>query len=201
MGLVWLLLLVVTAGLLNWMLVASSWLWYAGIALCLPSLYAVWAVIDPRRMPHRPLAGIVSSCFWLSIAFGLFLAIGSLIRVDFAASPMTEWSIGSGVLEHSAYGFRRTPVTWPRTSLQFSPGVTVIASAYAAIGRTGSWTSRIYALWIPFAAFAVPTCVLARLRRERVPPGRCRKCEYDLTDNTSGICPECGTPIDVIVTP
>jgi hypothetical protein len=26
-----------------------------------------------------------------------------------------------------------------------------------------------------------------------VPPGRCGKCDYDLTGNLSGICPECGT--------
>jgi len=26
-------------------------------------------------------------------------------------------------------------------------------------------------------------------------PGHCRKCEYDLTGNVSGICPECGTPV------
>lgn len=25
--------------------------------------------------------------------------------------------------------------------------------------------------------------------------GRCRACEYDLTGNQSGRCPECGTPI------
>lgn len=27
-------------------------------------------------------------------------------------------------------------------------------------------------------------------------PGHCPKCEYDLTANTSGICPECGRPVD-----
>ncbi len=25
--------------------------------------------------------------------------------------------------------------------------------------------------------------------------GKCRRCEYDLRGNVSGICPECGTPI------
>jgi predicted Zn-ribbon and HTH transcriptional regulator len=30
--------------------------------------------------------------------------------------------------------------------------------------------------------------------RERLPkPGQCRGCRYDLTGNTSGICPECGS--------
>jgi hypothetical protein len=26
-------------------------------------------------------------------------------------------------------------------------------------------------------------------------PGECRRCGYDLTGNTSGTCPECGTPV------
>ena len=29
----------------------------------------------------------------------------------------------------------------------------------------------------------------------RRPEGHCRRCGYNLTGNTSGICPECGTPV------
>jgi hypothetical protein len=28
-------------------------------------------------------------------------------------------------------------------------------------------------------------------------PNECRKCRYDLTNNVSGVCPECGTPISL----
>jgi hypothetical protein len=31
--------------------------------------------------------------------------------------------------------------------------------------------------------------------RRPFPPGRCRKCGYNLTGNVSGRCPECGTPV------
>ena len=34
-----------------------------------------------------------------------------------------------------------------------------------------------------------------RAARKHVPTGRCRRCDYDLTGNISGVCPECGTPI------
>ena len=48
-------------------------------------------------------------------------------------------------------------------------------------------------LWIPLALLAVPTAWLWLLDRRRPAPGKCR-CGYDLTGNTSGRCPECGTP-------
>lgn len=35
-----------------------------------------------------------------------------------------------------------------------------------------------------------------RLPRE---PHECHRCRYDLTDNVSGVCPECGTPVDADV--
>ena len=41
------------------------------------------------------------------------------------------------------------------------------------------------------ASFAV---LLVRLRA--IPPGHCRSCEYDLTGNESGICPECRRAIE-----
>jgi hypothetical protein len=50
-------------------------------------------------------------------------------------------------------------------------------------------------LWIPFVSFAIPTAFLWYLDRRRTQPGNCSICNYNLTGNTSGICPECGTPI------
>ena len=52
-------------------------------------------------------------------------------------------------------------------------------------------------LWMPFAAIAVPTCFFWQRdrryrRRER---GVCIACGYDLTGNTSGVCPGCETEI------
>ena len=54
--------------------------------------------------------------------------------------------------------------------------------------------------WLIFAAVGVPALItLAQVLRRSVwkPLGahQCQHCEYDLTGNTSGICPECGTPI------
>jgi hypothetical protein len=50
-------------------------------------------------------------------------------------------------------------------------------------------------LWMPLLAIAVPTGWLW-IRDRRPPPGYCPECCYDLTGNTSGVCPECGVSID-----
>jgi hypothetical protein len=50
-------------------------------------------------------------------------------------------------------------------------------------------------LWMPLVLVAVPTAVLWWRDRRRVPPGHCQRCGYDLTGNTSGICPECGSSV------
>ncbi len=46
-------------------------------------------------------------------------------------------------------------------------------------------------LWIPFLLLAGPSAFLF-WRDRRPPPHCCQKCGYDLTGNTSGVCPECG---------
>ena len=60
----------------------------------------------------------------------------------------------------------------------------------------------IVPLWVPFILFGFyPTIVFTRgpLRRwrdrRRLKAGSCNVCEYDLTGNVSGVCPECGTSL------
>jgi hypothetical protein len=46
-------------------------------------------------------------------------------------------------------------------------------------------------LWAPWLMVLLPTLWLWRLDRRR-PPGACPACAYNLTGNTTGVCPECG---------
>ena len=42
---------------------------------------------------------------------------------------------------------------------------------------------------------AIPTAWLWHRDRRRIRPGCCLRCGYDLTGNTSGVCPECGDKV------
>ncbi len=58
--------------------------------------------------------------------------------------------------------------------------------------RTSMWTVLLIVAAYPALAF-----IRGPLRRHRRRKrGLCLKCGYNLTGNTSGICPECGTKID-----
>ena len=58
----------------------------------------------------------------------------------------------------------------------------------------GYWFISI-PLWLPLVALLLLTLWLWHRGRRRPRPGHCRRCDYDLTGNVSGVCPECGTPI------
>jgi hypothetical protein len=51
--------------------------------------------------------------------------------------------------------------------------------------------------WLPEPAAVLPAFYAAlvvdcRLLRDLGIPGRCRRCDYDLSENRTGVCPECG---------
>lgn len=52
-----------------------------------------------------------------------------------------------------------------------------------------------FSLWIPVGLMLAAYLLHSVMWRKRAVPGYCARCEYCLHDNTSGRCPECGTPI------
>lgn len=63
-----------------------------------------------------------------------------------------------------------------------------------------SYGTLAFPPWLPIpilAAFPVlyAAFIFRRRRRRRRRPGHCLKCDYDLTGNMSGVCPECGMEI------
>jgi hypothetical protein len=68
-------------------------------------------------------------------------------------------------------------------------------------GGAGGWTVA-FPHWLPCIIFlGTPALWLRRHRQERrqIADGCCRSCGYNLTGNVSGVCPECGKPIEKVV--
>ena len=62
-----------------------------------------------------------------------------------------------------------------------------------SLAKRGSEANlRIPTTWFVILPGAVTILLFWRTRR--LPAGLCQSCGYDLTGNTTGICPECGTP-------
>jgi hypothetical protein len=64
-------------------------------------------------------------------------------------------------------------------------------------GFTYFMTTAVAPAWAVIAvAFALPLIwfVQRRVPLKRTRTLTCRRCDYDLTANVSGVCPECGTP-------
>ena len=66
---------------------------------------------------------------------------------------------------------------------------------YGSLRRTlvGFPVWMLAALFISYPATSIVCSLVRRHRRSR--HGLCTRCAYDLTGNTSGTCPECGTKI------
>ena len=63
-----------------------------------------------------------------------------------------------------------------------------------SFARAGNAGLVILPLWLFFVPSAYLFLVFWYSDRRRLPPGHCQACGYDLIGNTSGRCPECGTP-------
>ena len=94
---------------------------------------------------------------------------------------LTIWRHPEG---HAQNGFRieRNPYRWPVPRWPVRSGI-------------GDLECNIVPMWLLIATVAIPTAFLW-YRDRRPPPGRCRRCGYDLTGNVSGRCPECGERIN-----
>ena len=110
--------------------------------------------------------------FWLSLPYLLtyFTRYGGVI-----AQSGTVGITGKSIHPYGFHAGRTTPeVVW-----------------------TPSWNSLfiVIPLWMPFSAglaLAFSARYIARGRSGL----RCLHCDYDLTGNESGVCPECGTTIE-----
>jgi predicted RNA-binding Zn-ribbon protein involved in translation (DUF1610 family) len=139
-------------------------------------------------------------------------AIGALV-CSIVGSPnrLHVWDIAarrtiSALFSARGFGFIYSTVGDPLT-----PDIRIGGMGFGVVrGRmysqpSNAYSNTWYAVFCPrwfivgllgaYPVFAFVRASLRRWRHRRDRRGLCSKCEYDLTGNVSGVCPECGTAV------
>ena len=125
------------------------------------------------------------------------LITGTTLCVLIAAAFVLSawWRVWVAVLDGPFIGVHAGGLEIYTTTLAGRPGYVPNAAGlrFALVGMTRSNGFTLPLLY-PFAAVAIPTLLVWRFWPKSAKPGHCG-CGYDLTGNTSGVCPECGVEV------
>ncbi len=103
--------------------------------------------------------------------------------------------VGAGVGCLAVFWWDTSAFRDPKGSVGWQAGERPKAARVLWWGHVGLHAdlSEVYVpFWMLAAATGVPAAWLWFLDRGRTRRGCCRGCGYDLTGNTTGVCPECG---------
>ncbi len=150
-------------------------------ALILPPILRLWK----RPAPRWLLAPLVPMCFLLG---GLWIT-SQFVAIAYSGInsylSLYGGTVSLKILERPTFngaGWSFGNPSWPLMYENYF-----------------SWRSGRILVDVPLGALLwlllVPTLALA-LRARHLDPKRCKRCEYDLTGNVSGVCPECGTAVE-----
>lgn len=170
---------------------------FAWALLLLPA-WSLALLVVPRLMSIRPARLLVRSTAALCLVAGVVFCASMLLRIELAVSTSEMWKIGAAGISHTSYRTRspRYPNA-PSLTIEWQPWIIPFGSSFVALGNMadGSSCEESRATWPLVTSTLLPFLVFRQLRRDRVPPDACRECDYKLTGNTSGRCPECRTVI------
>ena len=151
---------------------------------------------------------------WAGAGASLVFALAWVVSVRWQvwrSTPQSHWGLYSGGIMYTRVQTPRVfpanwdvdPGSWQDLRLLFPSAedkahivALCVGLRWPSVGRgTIPGFGPFSSWWVPFwpllALAAIPTLVLWYC--DRGPPkGHCQSCGYDLTGNTSGVCPECG---------
>jgi hypothetical protein len=146
-------------------------------------------------------------CTGLRVTAAIGVAISALLAAMLLASFVwtVEWNVRRPTCD-AWLADGALALTWWRPS----PGLILDARGFYISRHTGGYQpirwvqtratgaeiSVAVPLWLPLLLSTVVTALPLRRPPRATLRGRCSTCGYDLTGNTSGRCPECGTAVE-----
>ena len=190
----------VTLGYVGFTFVFTPVTFVIGLPLLILNCYS-WALLIKPLHAARPPAFAVRAGKMFCLV-GLLVWVASvLLAIEVRVTPNERWILGDAQLRRETHSglrarFADLPVlqvrlkpSLPPLFMLCSPGIGV------GCGRGGSSYTVHWQTWGLVVSSVLPMLVLVHLRRERIRSSHCRECDYDLTGNRSGSCPECGTAV------
>ena len=151
---------------------------WTGVALSLLVLAAMFAsfryectIVITRHLAMHVDSGYLRTAI-ASFDFASDLHLKTEVGVRSPLSPMELWS-------------------GPTMIPFFEP---TYGGSYGWIRPKGNAATYHTSFWTLILVAAIPTAWLWHRDRQRIRPGHCAHCGYDLTGNLSGKCSECGAP-------
>jgi hypothetical protein len=142
---------------------------------------------------------------WGGLLLSGFVAVAWMwSHIDTSIHDFGSYPVGYGT-DGMVHAFRTLQLAQGDCLFQYyfyPPGSMTVFSdpferSWIGIDEDHIWLD--FPLWKLFLLVVVPTAFLWWLDRGRVPAGHCRVCDYDLTGNVSGVCPECGSKVPIRV--
>jgi hypothetical protein len=164
--------------------------------LVLVLAYAVVAILVPAARNHTftsQLRGVLVAADVWSTAL---LAASSFMSVHIVLSRYECLGLVNYAVTHSrdSHGKHALDAKSLEISFHWPAPPTRNQFTWGTIGL-GAWTQFAFPTWLLPSILTPLAVLLWALRPRPKPNGSCQRCRYDLTGNTSGVCPECGTAI------
>ncbi len=151
------------------------------------------AIVMHRNFPAKSVAlfgGMLSTLAAASVA---------AILDDWWDAALLVWAGILGVL----YYLPLLPLVWSVASKRVHAGLVLVGAVGLSMifvpplaAVVGPELAQFQAPLFAWAVLALGVIVLVQDVEPALVPGVCNRCNYDLTGNKTGVCPECGRPVD-----